>query len=111
MRYRRPMGGFVAVALAAGISAGCGESSGASLDEGKAVFTRAGCGVCHTLSDAGSKGTVGPDLDEVQPSAEVVEGFVTNGMGQMPSFRSQLSEKEIKAVAAYVSDATGGNEE
>ena len=33
---------------------------------------------------------------------------VTNGMGVMPSFADQLSEKQIQDVAAYVADATQG---
>src|SRR4051795_3062363 len=31
---------------------------------GKQVFAGNGCGGCHTLSDAGATGTVGPDLDK-----------------------------------------------
>ena len=34
---------------------------------GKAVFTSAGCGGCHTLADAGANGNVGPNLDEAKP--------------------------------------------
>jgi len=74
---------------------------------GKAVFAKAGCGSCHTLSDAGSSGTVGPNLDDAKPSADLVMERVTNGMGVMPSFKGQLSEKEIQDVAAYVSSVAG----
>ena len=31
---------------------------------GETVFASAGCGACHTLSAAGSSGTVGPNLDD-----------------------------------------------
>ncbi len=48
------------------------------------------------LADAGASGTVGPDLDEVKPSEELVSDRVTNGLGAMPSFKGQLSEEEIK---------------
>ena len=34
---------------------------------GKAVFTSAGCVACHTLKDAASTGTVGPNLDQLKP--------------------------------------------
>ena len=34
---------------------------------GKTVFMSAGCVGCHTLADAGAKGTVGPNLDEAKP--------------------------------------------
>jgi mono/diheme cytochrome c family protein len=74
---------------------------------GKAVFAKAGCGSCHTLSDAGSSGTVGPNLDDAKPSADLVMERVTNGMGVMPSFKGQLSDKEIQDVAAYVSSVAG----
>jgi cytochrome c553 len=74
---------------------------------GKAVFAKAGCGSCHTLSDAGASGTVGPNLDDAKPSADLVVERVTNGMGVMPSFKGQLSETEIQNVAAYVSSVAG----
>jgi cytochrome c553 len=74
---------------------------------GKAVFASAGCGSCHTLSDAGSSGNVGPNLDEAKPSADKVVERVTNGSGVMPSFKDQLSEKQIMDVAAYVSSVAG----
>jgi cytochrome c553 len=74
---------------------------------GKAVFAKAGCGSCHTLQDAGSSGTVGPNLDDAKPSHDLVVERVTNGMGVMPSFKGQLSEKEIQDVAAYVSSVAG----
>jgi mono/diheme cytochrome c family protein len=74
---------------------------------GKEVFAAAGCGSCHTLADAGTTGNVGPNLDEAQPPAELVVERVTNGRGVMPSFRNQLSEEEIRAVADYVSSVAG----
>ena len=74
---------------------------------GKQVFASAGCAACHTLSDAGATGTVGPDLDAARPSAELVADRVTNGLGVMPSFAGKLSPEEITDVAAYVSGAAG----
>ena len=74
---------------------------------GKEVFASAGCGSCHTLSDAGTSGSVGPNLDDTQPSYDVVVERVTNGAGVMPSFKDQLSEKQIMDVAAYVSSTAG----
>ena len=74
---------------------------------GKKVFASAGCGSCHTLSDAGSSGTVGPNLDDAKPSEDKVVERVTNGSGVMPSFKDQLSEQEIQDVAAYVSSVAG----
>jgi mono/diheme cytochrome c family protein len=75
--------------------------------QGKQVFVSAGCGGCHTLSDAGSSGVVGPNLDEAKPPEALVVARVTNGKGVMRSFRGQLTEAQIRAVAAYVSAASG----
>jgi mono/diheme cytochrome c family protein len=75
---------------------------------GKAVFTSAGCVSCHTLEAAGATGTVGPNLDEAKPDAELVVDRVTNGKGVMPSFKGQLDEKQIQDVAAYVVASTQG---
>jgi mono/diheme cytochrome c family protein len=75
---------------------------------GKDVFASAGCGSCHTLKAAGSSGTVGPNLDEAKPSFELVVERVTNGKSPMPSFKGQLTEKQIKDVAAYVVASTHG---
>jgi mono/diheme cytochrome c family protein len=74
---------------------------------GKQVFETAGCNSCHTLADAGATGTVGPNLDDAKPSADLVVDRVTNGKGVMPAFSGQLSAKQIADVAAYVSSAAG----
>jgi cytochrome c6 len=75
---------------------------------GKEVFLgTAGCASCHTLSDAGSTGAVGPNLDDAKPSEELVLDRVTNGQGGMPSFSSTLTEQQIADVAAYVSSVAG----
>ena len=75
---------------------------------GKQVFLGpSACGTCHTLSDAGTSGTVGPNLDDAQPPADLVVDRVTNGQGAMPSFSSSLSEQQIADVAAYVSSVAG----
>ena len=77
-------------------------------EAGKAVFLgTSGCGTCHTLSDAGTSGTVGPNLDDSQPSFDLVVDRVTNGQGAMPSFSGSLSEEQIQDVAAYVSSVAG----
>ena len=75
---------------------------------GEAVFASAGCGGCHTLEAAGSSGNVGPNLDEAKPELSLVIDRVTNGMGGMPPFKGQLSDKQIQDVAAYVVASTQG---
>ena len=73
---------------------------------GKQVFESAGCVACHTLADAGSTGTVGPNLDDAKPPATLVVTRVTEGAGAMPSFKDKLTEQQIQDVAAYVSSVT-----
>jgi mono/diheme cytochrome c family protein len=76
---------------------------------GKEVFLTVAspaCGSCHTLSDAGTTGSVGPNLDGASPSYDKVVERVTEGSGVMPSFSGSLSEQQIQDVAAYVSSAT-----
>ena len=75
---------------------------------GKAIFTGAsGCTGCHTLADAGSSGTVGPNLDDAQPSFDLAYDRVTNGQGAMPSFQTSLTDQQRADVAAYVSSVAG----
>ena len=85
-----------------------GEQPGGDAAAGEEVFASAGCGSCHTLQAAGSSGTIGPNLDEAQPSMELAVERVTNGSGAMPSFSDQLSEQQIRDVAAYVVESTSG---
>lgn len=85
-------------------AAGGGEA--AAGPDGKALFTQ-NCAGCHTLSDAGTKGTVGPNLDQVKADDAVVAKQIANGGGAMPPFKNTLSPEEIKAIAAYVSSVDG----
>jgi mono/diheme cytochrome c family protein len=81
---------------------------GAIVAEGKEIFV-ANCGSCHTLEAAGTNGTAGPDLDEVDPEEAAVESQVINGGGAMPAFGKKgiLDAEEIKAVATFVSHEAG----
>jgi mono/diheme cytochrome c family protein len=74
---------------------------------GAKVFASAGCGSCHTLAAARSSGQVGPNLDDVQPGYDVVVAKVTDGGGGMPAFGGQLSEQQIRDVAAFVATRAG----
>jgi mono/diheme cytochrome c family protein len=73
---------------------------------GKEVFTE-NCGGCHTLADAGTNGSQGPNLDEIQPSESAAQRQVENGGGGMPAFGDRLSAQQIQDVAAYVSSVAG----
>jgi mono/diheme cytochrome c family protein len=77
---------------------------------GKEVFTAIAqppCGACHTLADAGTAGTTGPNLDEQKPSEEDAKLMVTEGAGVMPGYGPLLTEEQIDAVAKYVSRVAG----
>ena len=77
--------------------------------EGKQLFlqqAQPGCGVCHSLADANARGVVGPDLSQLSLSLAQVESVIAQGVGAMPAYRDQLSEKEIAALAAYVMEVT-----
>ena len=76
---------------------------------GKAVFATAGCAGCHTLADANSHGNVGPNLDQSKPALSKAVLRVTQGRGAMPSFKGQLTTRQIADVTAYVVKASGGN--
>lgn len=75
---------------------------------GKTVFT-ASCGSCHTLADAGTSGTTGPNLDDLAPSFETVQQQVISGGGAMPAFGEDgiLTDQQIADVSAYVSSVAG----
>jgi mono/diheme cytochrome c family protein len=79
---------------------------GQAADDGKSIFVT-NCGSCHTLADAGTTGTVGPNLDQAKPPQPLVVDRVTNGKGVMPPFKGTLSDAQIQAVADYVSSSAG----
>ena len=96
-------------------AAGCGGGEKASdtnlpgdTDKGKQVFGEAGCAGCHTLRAANATGTQGPNLDTVGPGYERVVEQVTKGGPAMPSFEFKLGKDEIRNVASFVADSTGG---
>lgn len=76
-----------------------------TIELGKEVFitiSQPSCTICHTLSDAGSAGAIGPDLDELKPSRDQVVNAVTQGVGIMPAFEGSLSAEQIQALATYI---------
>ena len=75
--------------------------------DGAKIFKGAGCGGCHTLAAAGTNGTVGPNLDQLKPSTDVVAHQVLVGGGAMPAFKGKLSAAQIQSVAKYVSSTAG----
>ncbi|HYW29200.1 MAG TPA: cytochrome c [Gaiellales bacterium] len=104
-------------------SGGSSSSSGGGVsgdaNAGKAVFTSAGCAGCHTLSQAGATGAVGPNLNTaikgdagstplaafikesiVNPDKVIAKGYTA---GVMPSnFGSTLSSSDINNLVALI---------
>lgn len=80
-------------------------SDAAQIDLGRKVFTQQAspaCAVCHTLRDAQADGSIGPDLNELQPGSDQVRAVLRDGSGAMPSFEGQLTPEQLEAVIAYV---------
>lgn len=83
-----------------------GATTTAAAPDGKALF-QANCAGCHTLKDAGTHGTVGPNLDQLKPPESRIALQVKNGGAVMPSFASKLTQAQIQAIAQYVSSVAG----
>src|SRR5699024_3346709 len=72
------------------------------LDAEDPVFNdliRTNCTSCHGGELAGGSG---PNLIEPELPPEMVESFVRNGSGEMPSFEGQLTDEEITKISEYV---------
>jgi mono/diheme cytochrome c family protein len=126
----------VLIALAVALLAGCGgeetvaptgpvegplpKQEAGNPAAGKAVFAGNGCGGCHTFTPAGTKGTIGPDLDKVlkgkdaefvrqsivDPNAVIAEGFQPNVMPQ--TYAQQLTSKQVADLVAFLLQGGGG---
>jgi len=76
--------------------------SSASYRLGAAVFVKAGCGRCHSLSATGSTGTSGPNLDALRLTAAQIAAKVRGGGGGMPAYAKRIAPKNIDALASFV---------
>lgn len=112
----RPLLALAAVAAVALAASGCGTST-ADPTRGRVLFIQK-CGVCHTLAEAGSTGTQGPNLDDAFAAAraageggDTVEGIVKaqvefprpsndNPAASMPA--DVVTGQDLEDVAAYV---------
>jgi mono/diheme cytochrome c family protein len=110
MRFRH-LGFALGCAAAAIIAAGCGGGSdkggGGDVDKaaGRKLFKKGTCATCHTLADANATGSVGPNLDDLQPDAAHVEQTIKDGNAVMPP--GLLKGKDAKAVSEYVAAVAG----
>ena len=95
--------------LLALISSGSWAAEAGELARGKELFGKIqpSCAVCHTLQAAGAEGQVGPILDELKPNAERVLRALRAGIGVMPSYADKLSDKDMRALASFVAQASG----
>jgi mono/diheme cytochrome c family protein len=80
--------------------------AGAGGDDPKLLF-ESNCGSCHVLADAGTSGSIGPNLDQAKPSLQKAITQITNGGGGMPPFEGQLTQAQIRALAQYLVRVTG----
>ncbi|MDX6437315.1 MAG: quinohemoprotein ethanol dehydrogenase [Gaiellaceae bacterium] len=93
------------VAANAGLQ-GFAEAQAVTGTNGKQIFITK-CGGCHTLKDAGTTGTQGPNLDLLKPPFLRAKNQVIKGGGIMPAFKGVLNDAQINAVAKYVADHAG----
>lgn len=94
------------VASVAGTGSATAASPASLGTDGKKIF-QTECSSCHTLANAGTHGTIGPNLDQLKPAEPLVQHQVTFGGAIMPSFKGKLSAAQITAVAKYVSSVAG----
>ena len=76
-------------------------AEGPQANDPASIFS-ASCGSCHTFSEAGSTGSVGPNLDETTMSLEEAVQQIAKGGNGMPAFKGQLTDEQIQALAEYV---------
>ena len=83
-------------------------------------FFATNCGGCHTLAQAGTTGTTGPNLDNAlkgmsaadisqsisNPNAKITPGYPANVMPQ--NFGQTLTPPQLQQLVAYLQQATGG---
>jgi len=73
------------------------------LGQARQIFTDWSCSQCHTLSDAGATGHIGPSFDgDANLDHDYIVGRITDGQGPMPGFGGQLTEDEIDLLAKYI---------
>jgi mono/diheme cytochrome c family protein len=84
-----------------------GGGAGATGNDPKALFV-SNCGGCHTFAAAGTTGTVGPNLDQLQVPEARIEEQIRRGGGGMPPFEGKLTDEQIKALAKWVAENRAG---
>lgn len=78
-------------------------------EEGKEIFKKAGCGVCHSVTGEKLRG---PDLSRIgaERDAETMAAILYSGTAVMPPANkppANLNDAEITAVVAYMQSLGG----
>lgn len=103
----------VAVLALAGASAaasGCGDDTPGAVRGDPVAGSRVAeavepaCARCHSLAAAGWEGTIGPPLDQLRPGFAQTLAAIERGPGMMPSYGDELSTRQARDLAAYVSE-------
>ncbi|MBI2692339.1 MAG: c-type cytochrome [Solirubrobacterales bacterium] len=74
--------------------------------DGRGLF-KTNCAACHRLADAGTVGTVGPNLDQTKLGLAAAIKQIENGGNGMPAFKGALTDAQIKLIAAYLEKVKG----
>jgi mono/diheme cytochrome c family protein len=111
---------MLVTALGAVALAGCGgtgvpNAASVDLTQGKQLFVST-CGICHTMSEAGTSGKTGPDLDAAYAGDRIIGMKVSSfeamvreqiDLADPPMPRHLLKGAEADDVAAYVASVAG----
>jgi mono/diheme cytochrome c family protein len=96
----------IAVPAVAANQKGAGKQTSQPGDvvNGKRVYVKF-CGKCHTLSDAGARGTLGNNLDHVDITFSCAVNAIENGVGgiQAEYVLRNVTFSQVYDVAKYVS--------
>jgi mono/diheme cytochrome c family protein len=106
---------LIAVLVVAFLATGCGavgRVTSGDTSKGKQLFIQT-CASCHTLADAKSQGTIGPNLDDAfssdktqgfseQTMADVVRGQIAYADPEGPMKPNLLTGSDASSVALYI---------
>jgi len=94
---------FAIPAMGARTSSGQGSGDPGNMVDGKKVFIQF-CGKCHALKAAGSKGTLGPNLDQDAVTFNRVVTAIEEGVGgiQAEYVLRNVTFNQVYDVAKYV---------
>lgn len=94
-------------------------SGDADVRRGEVLFADEGCDRCHALAAIGASGQLGPrldtldkDLDDNRESIAEPREDTTDGYPEklMPKYADLLDDADIRALAAFVTAASGGED-